>query len=752
MQIVRSVSTVFLFVILWLCVIAVPEAPAQQVSSGDIPVETESFSYELHRIEFAGNTAFPPEKLRGVITSRESEKSLTRGFIEYLRSQLQNNPAAPDSYIEAMQRIEKQAGDIREYFNREHIADDTVALASYYRENGFHLATVSADLGFDTRSRENVLTFRITEGPQARIDTIAYSGLESIPTDIAERIHDVLSVEPLSPFNQGQIIAQNERVLRVLRNNGYFYARYNRPDVLYNPTTNSDSIAVVFTPGKRQRIEHIAFVDSLAGQPPVSYNTRREQLAFAEGDWYSQDAFAISERNLYSLDVFDIATIDTSSAFHPITDSTLSIKVFTLLKKAQKISVTPVISKYATEDFWNVGVEASYTHKNIFGAAQKLNPYVGVFVRDLTGSLGRGEEIKDFQLEQQAGFRFSQPYFTDVLGSRLGINFQTQYSNRTVLNPLRIEAVTLRTSLPLTLPAWVFINAITLDLDIERQRPVNIDATFQELASVPNTDTTRLLRQLLQYLVLDNIINKQGKPLSSAVLSLSFISDSRTNPFAPSRGNFFSAAAEYGGVANLGGARFLRVNISDFWFTPITEKDVVALKLRLGHTLWWDRTQSFIPFERHFFAGGSNSVRAFASRSLRAVPAADDSKEFADLVGSGSLIEGSVEYRWKLRAAPLSDGFWEDKLARFGITTFFDFGNTFNSLLEDDDLYGSMPITTALKKIALGFGTGFRFDTPVGPFRVDVATRLYDPMVATNQWFWERPFSVRWQFGIGHAF
>lgn len=745
-------QTVFLLITLCTWYASVQLAHAQNVTTGDLPVESESFSYEIHRIEFTGNNAFPPEKLQGVIASRKSEKSLTRGLVEYFREQLQHNPAAPSTYIDAMQRIEKQAGDIREYFNREQVAEDTIALASYYRENGFHLATVSADFGFDTRTNENVLTFRIAEGKQAAIDTIVYVGLENIPDVVAKKIQSTISVEPAIPFNQGEIIAQNERILHVLHSNGYFYARYNRPDVLYLPENNTDSITVVFAPGKRQRIGHIAFVDSLAGQPPVSYNTRREQLAFAEGDWYNRDAFAESERNLYSLDVFEIATIDTSSAFHPITDSTLSIEVFTLLRKAQEISITPLVSKNATEDFWNLGAEVSYTHKNIFGAAQKLNPYAGVFIRDITGSIDRGKELKDFQIEQQAGLRFSQPYLTNLFGSRLGINFQPQYSNRTVLNPLRIEAFTLRTSLPLTLPPWVFINAITLDIDIERQRPVNMEETFGELAAVPGTDTTLLLRQLLQYLVLDAIINEQGKPLSSAVVSLSLVSDSRNNPFTPNRGNFFSASTEYGGVANLGGARFVRLNMFDYWFTSPNEKDVLALKLRLGHTIWWERNQSFIPVERHFFAGGSNSIRAFASRSLRSVPANDNSKELADIVGSGSLIEGSVEYRWKLRAAPLSESFWEDKLARFGITTFLDFGNTYNSLLEDDDLYGSMPLLTVLQKIALGFGTGFRFDTPVGPFRVDVATRLYDPMVATNQWFWERPFSVRWQFGIGHAF
>ena len=54
-------------------------------------------------------------------------------------------------------------------------------------------------------------------------------------------------------------------------------------------------------------------------------------------------------------------------------------------------------------------------------------------------------------------------------------------------------------------------------------------------------------------------------------------------------------------------------------------------------------------------------------------------------------------------------------------------------------------------------GIGYRFETPVGPFRVDYATSVYDPLRPTDKWIVGRRGvmnSGNWQLsiGLGHAF
>jgi outer membrane protein assembly factor BamA len=59
------------------------------------------------------------------------------------------------------------------------------------------------------------------------------------------------------------------------------------------------------------------------------------------------------------------------------------------------------------------------------------------------------------------------------------------------------------------------------------------------------------------------------------------------------------------------------------------------------------------------------------------------------------------------------------------------------------------------QNIAIAAGVGLRYDTSVGPFRIDVALRVYDP--AKRLFFFQIPaptlqnlFNI--QIGLGHAF
>ncbi len=744
-----------------LCSEAMPLHAQTRITPGSRMAEERMGAMnEIHRIDFVGNSYFTDEVLEGVITTRASEKSIARRLVQYYRRQFSRNTvgrSALSMYISQMRLIENDLGDVREYFNREQVAVDTTRIKAYYNEHGFHQAMVSAKFSFQQETRENVLTFMIIENPPARLQQLVYRGLDSLPSEVALLVKQTKTVQTGNLFNQAIIAAQNDRILQILRNQGYFYARYKDPLVLYFAEQNTDSVTVFFSTGLRQRIGTIFFVDSLNGQPAVSYNMRRQQIEFREGDWYSQDAINQSINNLYSLGVFEAASIDTSSERQPHTDTSLHFRVFTRMRKMQEIGVNILTNKNKSDDFWNAGPEVTYTNKNIFYAAQTLDLYGRILLQDINGWIDKGLSLKELQFEYQGGGRFSQPFVDNVYNMRMGFSAQGQYSLRTIYAPLQLQSWTARASFPFTLRPGSIINSWVFDIAGANERPFNFGEAYERALSQPGVDSLLVKRQLYQYAQLDTIVNIRGNFLSSLIIGASIVHDSRNHPFTPNQGYFGSLSAEWGGPGGLGGARFARIATTALGFWPLTRKDVLAAKLRIGHTFWFDRNESYVPLERHFFAGGSNSVRAFGSRDLRAVPidaatTSDEVRNLADFIGSGSLIEGSVEFRYKFREYPLSSSFWEQQIASLGITSFVDFGNTFNSFLENPDNYEIMPINIALQKLAIGFGAGVRYDTPVGPIRLDFATPVYNPMVSTDQWIWQRPFSMRFQFGIGHAF
>jgi translocation and assembly module TamA len=101
-----------------------------------------------------------------------------------------------------------------------------------------------------------------------------------------------------------------------------------------------------------------------------------------------------------------------------------------------------------------------------------------------------------------------------------------------------------------------------------------------------------------------------------------------------------------------------------------------------------------LPADRLLYAGGGGSVRGYEFRSVG--PRDDDD----DPTGGRSLVEGSIELRYR---------FLDD----YGIVPFFDAG----TVTED-------PFPTFNEDVQYAAGLGFRYYSPIGPIRADVAVPL----------------------------
>lgn len=118
---------------------------------------------------------------------------------------------------------------------------------------------------------------------------------------------------------------------------------------------------------------------------------------------------------------------------------------------------------------------------------------------------------------------------------------------------------------------------------------------------------------------------------------------------------------------------------------------VLAGAVNAGALVGGERDE--IPADERFYAGGGGSIRGYAYQSVG--PRRKDTP-----VGGRSLAEVSLE--WRLR---LTD--------RFGLVTFLDGGNAFESRYPDFS-----------ESFLWGAGAGIRYYTPIGPFRLDIAFPL----------------------------
>ena len=97
-----------------------------------------------------------------------------------------------------------------------------------------------------------------------------------------------------------------------------------------------------------------------------------------------------------------------------------------------------------------------------------------------------------------------------------------------------------------------------------------------------------------------------------------------------------------------------------------------------------------LPSSIRFFAGGAQSVRGYRYQSLGPV---DDN---GDVIGGQYLVEGSAEYEYSFNQS-------------WGVALFVDAGNAIEHL--DDEL-------------KQGVGFGMRWNSPIGPVRIDLASAL----------------------------
>jgi outer membrane protein insertion porin family/translocation and assembly module TamA len=164
--------------------------------------------------------------------------------------------------------------------------------------------------------------------------------------------------------------------------------------------------------------------------------------------------------------------------------------------------------------------------------------------------------------------------------------------------------------------------------------------------------------------------------------------NSSDNLLNPTRGLQLRGRLENSTTALISDVSFAKILLEARHYRPLWWKMILATRLEIGTIQPYDDANE-IPFNVRFFAGGPGSVRGFALNGLG--PLDDD----GDPIGGKSLLEGGVEVRFPL-------------VGELGGVVFVDFGNVF------EDAF-----TYPLGDLRYAVGPGLRYNTPVGPVRVD---------------------------------
>lgn len=199
-------------------------------------------------------------------------------------------------------------------------------------------------------------------------------------------------------------------------------------------------------------------------------------------------------------------------------------------------------------------------------------------------------------------------------------------------------------------------------------------------------------------------------------------------------------------LLNIRFAQFVKLSLDLRYYFPIGKKSKIVYRVAGGIGKPLSNLKEALPFEKSFFAGGSNGIRAWKARTLGPGSYQDPEVRF-DKIGD-IHIEGNIEARFPLIS-------WIEG------ALFVDAGNIW--LLNEDSLRvgGLFDKKKFISEIAFGGGIGLRFDLDFFVIRLDVAAPIKNPALPSeSRWIWngglsdERRSFYKPQFnlGIGYPF
>jgi outer membrane protein insertion porin family len=575
----------------------------------------------------------------------------------------------------------------KRYFSREQFEADLKRIAAFYHDRGYPDARVNS---FDAKLSDDQKSVAITLNIS-----------EGQPL-VAERIElegfDGLPPQRRSRLNRTLALQPGQPMDRAL----ILASREAALDGLKDHGYPYAVVRVSEAPGSsdRHRVLTISAEPGplahhgelgIQGNSSVSDQVIRRQLTFRRGDIFSQSKLLETQRNLYALEVFQFANVQgvREEAEKPLEIPT---RITVTEGKHRKVNFS---LGYGSEE--RARVEGDWRHVNFFGGART----VGVHGR--YSALDRGVRVN-----------FLQPYF---FSRHYSFGLQGQYWHNDepqfVMNDVGGRATITREfgrarrstlgGRPSTTLSFTYANEWE-DYKVSEETLAD-PTTWDDLIALGINPTTGSGRGRRSSIFLD-----AGRNTTNNVL------DAR-------RGYVAAVHLEQAGQWLSGDFDYYELNGELRHYVSIANRLVVAVRARAGSIDGIGDTPESInvPFYKLYFLGGATNLRGWGRYEVAPV------SEGGTPIGGQSFANFSAEVRvpiWRSLSAVL----------------FADAGNVWTN-----------PWDINLNDLRYDVGPGLRYNTPVGPLRIDFGYQLNPiPGLMIDGKPEERQY--RFHFSIGQAF
>jgi outer membrane protein assembly factor BamA len=607
-------------------------------------------------------------------------------------------------------------------FNQDELEKDRQRIKKFYFDNGFFDALIDTSVSYDSADSEVDISMIIYEKARYSVKEIVLNGLKNIPGNLKEQIGTDNIIKPGDNYMKGNITKETNRILDILQNNGYLNAQLDTSartevakysnEIQQENSGYKNKVRVTLTFTGTDKIYHFGKTDIKIADNKYKLDKGiiERELKYSEGTVFSKELLIESERNLTKIALIQLGRIQIDT----VIESTGAVNLVVNVSLTNKYQITPSIQGKFIDNYFFAGAGLQYDDKNFFGGGR-------VFSIDVE-PLYHSREINRVDVTMN----LFQPYlFKDNITGNLKVS--AIYYN---LNEI-FQFLTLSNTLSMNyyLRKHVFYGNLVAQLNAD----LNREKYKQEFVD----DTGRVFTQ-------GTIINSMN-----SVLGFTATHNNTNNVFNPSTGFYHSFTLEEAGLLpavlnkisrNIDYSQYFKFYLINYFYFDLTSglgSKVFGIANRIGSIFEFGRDENIISIlpQYKFFSGGGNSLRGWKAQ--------DNGILDNTLDGGKFLFEGSFEYRWMM--FPTSKNFLKD----IGSVYFIDYGNVWET-----------PGLFKIKENALAVGFGLRYYTFVGPVRVDVGFKLYDPRAADGKrWLFNYSFKDIFteprytiQFGLGNAF
>lgn len=627
--------------------------------------------------------------------------------------------------------------------------------------------------------KEIKVSYQIDMGKPYYIDTLTYEKFSPFADSLIRRSDSQRLIHSGDHFNVLRLNEERQRIIDLLRDNGYYYARTDFLTILADTIMRPGYVSLKIVPKsnipqealRTYRLGHTSVyltgyngerpTDSLklrdftiyyAGKKPgIKYGVLRKRFIYRSGEKYSQLRQNYTQEALARLGVFkfsefqytprsnggDTLDIRVNAMFDLPYNSELELNVKT---KSTKQTGPGAFFSLSRRNFRRMGaslnleLRGSYewqTSSTVDGESSVMNSY------ELGTSLSLEfprlvlpwirDRIDPFRFPSQTNFKIYAEqvnrarYFKMLsFGGTVSYSFQPSRSMKHTVTPLHL--------------AFNHLQRRTAAFDsIAEANPMLFHSlSDQFIPSVTYTftyDNSWMKKRIRTWW--ENSITSAGN-----VTSLIYMACGK---------GFNTRDKEFLGTPF---AQFLKFTSEIRPLYQISEKQQLAGRFMAG-VVWAYGNKTIAPYNEQFYVGGANSIRAFTIRSIgpgRFHPSENSTYSYVDETGDIKL-EANLEYRFRM----MSNLFG----GNLNGAVFLDAGNVW--LMRKDEARPGAEFTFSkfFDNWAVGTGIGIRYDLSFLILRLDWGIALHVPYETGKRGYYNIPNfkdGMGIHFAIGYPF